>query len=237
MAKDLKTFKNDIDQVFFNLFRSNELIVMKNLNIWLIFILILTIAVIIIRIAEFLRKESKKVEQKNLSSEEIQVIKDGMIKGNVTLNHIKKLRALHVATERCYLKKNAKQCIEILTYCPHLVNVKQGPEGLTPFHRICNHGHSVLMSFMLSKGADPFLTTNSGENALCLAISWCIKHPTGGLACVEILQQHGCRLDNTNKWFRIYLHAASLAGHKNLVRWMYNQAAPLAFRSSSFPLI
>ncbi|XP_008559532.1 uncharacterized protein LOC103579783 [Microplitis demolitor] len=236
MSKDLASFKNDVHKIFNNIFELNDMVTAKNLMVWVVLVLISTVVIIILRLSEILKPKKCFQVSNKLSREKINIIADGMAKGSVMLNHIKSLRALHIATERCYLRRNAKQCVEIVTYCPHLVNVKLGPGGLTPFHRICNHGHATLMSFMLSKGADPWLTTDSGENALCLAINWCIKHPTGSLDCLYMLQRHGCSLDNTNKWFRIYLRAAMLTDHKKLVNWLFDQAAPLASRSSSFPL-
>lgn len=107
---------------------------------------------------------------------------------------------------------------------------------MTPFHRVCSHGHACLVEFMLDKGANPWLTTNAGETALCLAINASIKTPTMKLTCLDILQKYGCYLDHTNKWYRIYLEAALITQNQQLAEWMFNQASLLGTRCGSFPL-
>ncbi|KAK0086635.1 hypothetical protein PV325_002811 [Microctonus aethiopoides] len=158
------------------------------------------------------------------------------VKSKVMINHTKCLRELHASSERCYIKRNASKCIQIASYCPHLINVKDKKSGMTPFHKVCYHGHVCLVTFMLEKGANPWLTTDAGETALCLAIQACIKNPNGSIVCLESLQSHGCYLDCTNKWYRIYLESALLTNNKLLARWMFDQASPLGKRCASFPL-
>ncbi|XP_034951541.1 uncharacterized protein [Chelonus insularis] len=167
-------------------------------------------------------------------------ISDDM-KTHVMMNHLKYLRELHAAAERCYIKKNAFKCIEIITYCPYLINTRHGIDGKTAFHRVCSHRHVYLMSFMLSKGADPWLKTSSNETALCIIIHASLKNPNESSStkvCLELLQKYGCYIDFTNDWYQEYLKAAMITNNTTLVKWMFNKAPTYSnlTRCTSLPL-
>ena len=76
---------------------------------------------------------------------------------------------------------------------PHLLNAK-GPWGWTPMLRAVYFNHSDIVSFLLSKGADPNLTTPDGESAL----HWAIK--CGYPALAELFIKHNTDALKRDKW-------------------------------------
>lgn len=50
------------------------------------------------------------------------------------------------------MKVYALRCIRLTNYCPYLINIPHGPDGYTPFHKVCFHGNTCLIEYMLAKG-------------------------------------------------------------------------------------
>ncbi|XP_012272847.1 uncharacterized protein LOC105695655 [Orussus abietinus] len=162
-----------------------------------------------------------------------------MNKGDVILNHKKLLNDLQIASDRCHKTQYALKCIELVTYCPYLVNARCALNGLTPFQRVCYNGHTCLVEYMLAKGANPFQKTRAGEDALCVALHYYINNPrVKDLSCLDLLYQAGCRLDCNDKWFNVFLKKAMKTCNGHLIEWLldHTQSKRLNnLRSSSLP--
>ncbi|KAK9308674.1 hypothetical protein QLX08_001406 [Tetragonisca angustula] len=157
------------------------------------------------------------------------------------ISHKEMIKALEYATDRCYEKFYALKCIDIIVNCPQLVNVKSLPYGLTPFHRVCFQGHKCLIVFMLAKGADPFLTTLIGENALCMAIYYFLNNPMDtDFSCLDMLAETGCGFGFKNKYYNNLLEIAFNKNHIKLVQWLilhYKVSSHKSLRCLSTPPI
>ncbi|XP_012256947.2 uncharacterized protein LOC105686575 [Athalia rosae] len=154
------------------------------------------------------------------------------------LNYKQLLLQLHYVTSKCYDSCYASKCIRLVRDCPYLINVALEPGGLTPFQRVCYHSHTCLVEYMLAKGANPWLTTQAGENALCLAVYYHIKHPSNNdLSCLDVLFQSGCTLDPKSRCFEIILKRATKVCHKRLTEWIlvHTNTHPSDQRSISVP--
>ncbi|XP_006618977.1 uncharacterized protein LOC102672580 [Apis dorsata] len=149
------------------------------------------------------------------------------------------LNTLEYAADNCCKTFYALKCIDIIVHCPQLINVKCSSSGLTPFHRICLQGHKCLIAFMLAKGADPFLTTIKGENALCMAIYYILNNPTEtDFSCLEMLAETGCGFGSKDKWYNNLLKMAFNNNHIQLVQWLilhYNVSSYKLLRCLSTP--
>jgi len=139
---------------------------------------------------------------------------------------------------------------QLLKENPQLLNAK-GPWGWTPMVRAVYFNHSNIVSFLLSKGADPNLSTPDGETAL----HWAIKcgHPklaelliknnanavvqdkwgisplqlvieNGYAEILEMLIAKGTKLDSKEKHYgRSFLHLAAVNGHLSIVKILLDQ--------------
>ncbi|KAK2579843.1 hypothetical protein KPH14_007528 [Odynerus spinipes] len=138
-----------------------------------------------------------------------------------TITHKEILLKLHDATDKCYMTVYALKCIQLVNYCPHLINIPHGLDGYTPFHRVCFHGNTCLIEYMLAKGANPFLTTYTGENAICIALYYFLKNPSNtDFTCLNILCEAGCHLDTPNVQYDIFIKAALNTNNKLLAEWI-----------------
>ncbi|CAK9803719.1 hypothetical protein ANTPLA_LOCUS3791 [Anthophora plagiata] len=157
------------------------------------------------------------------------------------ISHKEMLNTLEYAADKCYETFYALKCIDIVVHCPQLLNIKSPPNGLTPFHRICFQGKKSLITFMLAKGADPFLTTTTGENALCMAIYYFLDNPTeNDFSCLDILVKTGCGFGFKDKWYNILLEMTFNSNHTRLVQWLilhYKHPSYKLLRCSSTPPI
>ncbi|XP_046623303.1 uncharacterized protein LOC124306516 isoform X1 [Neodiprion virginianus] len=156
------------------------------------------------------------------------------------INYKKLLAQLHHTASRCYDTCYASKCIRLVRDCPYLVNVSLEPSGLTPFQLVCYNGHTCLVEYMLAKGANPWLATQSGENALCLAVYHYLKHPESkDLSCLDVLFNSGCTLDPNSRCFKVILKMATQGCHKRLTEWIlvHTKAATYDYRSMSVPLV
>ncbi|KAL2746671.1 hypothetical protein V1477_005041 [Vespula maculifrons] len=138
-----------------------------------------------------------------------------------TMSHKEILLKLYEAADKCYMKVYALRCIRLTNYCPYLINIPHGPDGYTPFHKVCFHGNTCLIEYMLAKGANPFLTTYTGENAICMALYFFLNHPNNNdFTCLDILCETGCHLDISNIHYDIFLKAALNNHNKLLTEWI-----------------
>ncbi|XP_015188460.1 PREDICTED: uncharacterized protein LOC107072777 [Polistes dominula] len=138
-----------------------------------------------------------------------------------SMSHKKILLQLHEAADKCYMKAYALRCIYLISYCPHLINIPHGPKGYTPFHKVCFHGNTCLIEYMLAKGANPFLTTYTGENAICMALHFFLNNPNNNdFTCLNILCEIGCYLDMSNIHYDIFMNAALNNHNKLLAKWI-----------------
>ncbi|KAI4501904.1 hypothetical protein M0802_003239 [Mischocyttarus mexicanus] len=152
-----------------------------------------------------------------------------------SMNHRKILIQLYEAADKCYMKIYALRCIHLISYCPYLINIPHGPNGYTPFHKVCFHGNTCLIEYMLAKGANPFLTTYTGENAICMALHFFLNNPRNNdFTCLNILCEKGCCLDISDVHYDIFMNAA-LNNHNNLLaKWiLYNSRTTKISRSYS----
>ncbi|KOC60159.1 hypothetical protein WH47_08149, partial [Habropoda laboriosa] len=70
-------------------------------------------------------------------------------------------------------------------------------------------------------GADPFLTTITGENALCMAIYYFLGNPTeNDFSCLDMLVKTGCGFGFEDKWYNILLEMTFSSNHTRLVHWL-----------------
>ncbi|XP_053971675.1 uncharacterized protein LOC128872722 isoform X1 [Hylaeus volcanicus] len=189
-------------------------------------------------------------KQNSMELQEIRNYKRSSIRHRSIISHKEMLNNLEYAADNCFEKLYALKCIDIVVYCPHLLNVKSPVNDLTPFHRICLQGHTCLITFMLAKGGDPFITTAIGENALCMAVYYCLNYPMqNDFSCLEILHNTGwvisnvqlciyssdivstlntkmfifftgCKFGFEDKWFDILLEMAFSSNHTKLMQWM-----------------
>ncbi|XP_076225592.1 uncharacterized protein LOC116433091 isoform X2 [Nomia melanderi] len=166
---------------------------------------------------------------KTIGLEEIRNYNRSVIRQRSIISHKELFHKLEYAADNCYDKVCALKCIDISVYCPQLLNVKSSVNGLTPFHRVCYNGHACLITFMLGKGADPFITTVAGENALCMAVHYYLNNPSNNdFSCLTMLQETGCKFGIKNKWYKILLKMAVHKNHTKLIQWLIlNQEAPL----------
>ncbi|XP_003702134.2 uncharacterized protein LOC100882949 [Megachile rotundata] len=157
------------------------------------------------------------------------------------ISHKEMLNALEYAANKCSEKVYALKCIDVVVCCPQLLNIRSPLNGLTPFHRICFQGHTYLIAFMLAKGADPFATTNRGENALCMAVYHLLNNPTkNDFSCLEMLLQTGCEFGLNNEWYSTLLKMAFNNNHTKLAQWLIEHHSTSSYkilRCSSSPPI
>ncbi|XP_017755008.1 PREDICTED: uncharacterized protein LOC108547133 [Eufriesea mexicana] len=149
------------------------------------------------------------------------------------------LNTLEYAADKCYETFYALKCIDITVHCPQLINIKSPPYGLTPFHRVCFQGHKCLITFMLAKGADPFITTITGENALCMITYYILNNPAeNDFSCLQMLADTGCKFGFKDKWYNSILKMAFTRNHTKLVQWLllyYKNITHNPLRCSSTP--
>ncbi|XP_063972341.1 uncharacterized protein LOC135160090 isoform X2 [Diachasmimorpha longicaudata] len=183
---------------------------------------------------EFPRNINKK--NYRISKVENSECRENDQKNTIMVDYRRSARELHTAAERCYLDEYVAKCIDIVSKYPLLVNVKCPISGLTPFHRVCYQRNSCLISFMLSHGADCSITTSSKEDALCLAIRSYLQAPSvTDLSCLKILQEAGCYLDRSHKWYSLFLESAILTANKPLIFWIFEQLPSPVQKHKSFP--
>ena len=127
--------------------------------------------------------------------------------------------------------------------------VIQGNGSLYPSDTITSgvltieRGHPASLpahsDWLFTIGADPFLTTITGENALCMAVYHFINDPTkNDFSCLEILLQTGCKFGLKNKWYDILLKMAFNSNHIKLAQWLirhHKTSSNKTFRCSSTP--
>ncbi|XP_076621639.1 uncharacterized protein LOC143342043 [Colletes latitarsis] len=187
---------------------------------------------------KILARESK---QNLIGLQEIRNYNRSFIRDRSIISHKEMLNNLEYAADKCWDKFYALQCIDIVVYCPQLLNIKSPFTGLTPFHRICFQGHTCLIAFMLAKGADPFITTVKGENALCMAIYYFLNNPMqDDFSCLKILKSTGCNFGFKDQWYNILLQKAFTNNHIKLIQWLIlHHEDPLhkTSRSTSIPPI
>ncbi|XP_029039482.1 uncharacterized protein LOC114874408 isoform X1 [Osmia bicornis bicornis] len=188
------------------------------------------------------RRHTKFASESKEYFEKLQVIKNfnrSFTRCQSIISHKEMFNALEYAADKCSNKAYALKCIDIVVCCPQLLNIRSSVNGLTPFHRICFQGHTYLISFMLAKGADPFLTTITGENALCMAVYHFLNDPTkNDFSCLEILLQTGCEFGLKNKWYDILLKMAFNSNHIKLAQWLiryHKTSSNKTLRCSSTP--
>nr|XP_033328727.1 uncharacterized protein LOC117221680 [Megalopta genalis] len=185
------------------------------------------------------RFAARKTTDNSKTSQEIKNYERSIIRERSVIRHNAMIRKLEYSADRCYDKVHALKCIDIVIYCPQLLNVKSPINGITPFHRVCYHGHTCLITFMLGKGADPLITTIAGENALCVAIYYYLNNPLkDDFSCLEILYETGCRFGVKNSWYDIFLKMAVTKNHTKLMQWLilHQQVPPCEIsRSYSTP--
>ncbi|XP_078049646.1 uncharacterized protein LOC144476487 [Augochlora pura] len=182
------------------------------------------------------RFAAREIKHNSKTLQEIKNYNRSIVRQRSIINHNELIRKLEYSAERCYDKVYAMKCIDIVVYCPQLLNVKSPINGLTPFHRVCFHGHTCLITFMLGKGADPFITTVAGENALCMAIYYYLNNPLNNdFSCLEILYKTGCKFGTKNSWYNNFLKMAVTNNHTKLIQWLIlHQEVPVYEISRSY---
>ncbi|KZC12118.1 hypothetical protein WN55_03199, partial [Dufourea novaeangliae] len=183
----------------------------------------------------------RETKHNSIGIQEIRNYNRSFIRNQSIISHKEMFHRLEYAADNCYDKTYALTCIDIIVYCPQLINVKSSLHGLTPFHRVCLHGHTCLITFMLGKGADASITAVTGENALCLAVHYFLNNPTkDDFSCLEILQNTGCGFGIKNRCYNVLLRMAVTNNHIKLMQWLIlHKETPLnkIFRCSSMPPI
>ncbi|XP_024946399.1 uncharacterized protein LOC112495181 isoform X2 [Cephus cinctus] len=153
------------------------------------------------------------------SKKEIDI--DAVIRSKILLNHRNIHAELYAVASKCYNVHCAIRCIELVNYCPHLMNVKREFTGFTPFHCACYYGHTCLVEYMLSKGANPGLKTKDGKNAICIAFYHFINNPSKkDFSCLDVLYQAGCNFDFDNGWYHYFLKIVRQTHNKRLMNWL-----------------
>ncbi|XP_076658136.1 uncharacterized protein LOC143362132 isoform X2 [Halictus rubicundus] len=143
-------------------------------------------------VAHRYRRITRKTTHDSKDFQEIQNHNRSIVRQRSIISHKDMFRKLEYSANKCYDKVYALKCIDIVVYCPQLLNVKSPINGITPFHRVCYHGHTCLITFMLGKGADPSIATIAGENALCMAVYYFLNNPLqSDFSCLEILHETG----------------------------------------------
>ncbi|XP_076675832.1 uncharacterized protein LOC143372992 [Andrena cerasifolii] len=180
-------------------------------------------------------------KRQEIGLQEIRNYNRSVIRDRSIISHKEMFRNLEHAVDKCHDRFYALKCIDIVVYCPQLLNVKSLLDGLTPFHRVCLRGHTYLIAFMLAKGADPFIITVAGENALCMAIYYCLNNPMqNDFSCLEILQRTGCGFGLNDKWYNVLLQLAFNDNHTKLIEWLllhHKVKLNKPSRASSVPLL
>ncbi|XP_028981896.1 uncharacterized protein LOC107037496 [Diachasma alloeum] len=205
--------------------------------VWATFVVISIVSTILLRMKETseFSRNNRKINDRISKILKSEYGKDDQ-KNRIMVDYRRSARELHTAAARCYQKEYMVQCIDIVSKYPSLVNVRCPISGLTPFHRVCCHRNSCLISFMLGHGADCSITTSSKENALCLLIRSYLQNPsTTDFSSLKILQGAGCFLDRSDKWYSLFLESAILTANKPLALWILEQSPSPVQKQKSFP--
>ncbi|XP_076248678.1 uncharacterized protein LOC143188355 [Calliopsis andreniformis] len=167
------------------------------------------------------KKLTLETKHNVIGMQDIKNYNRAFIRHRSIISHKEMLRNLEYAAEKCYDKFYALKCIDIIVYCPQLLNVQSPLNGVTPFHRICFHGGAHLVAFALAKGADPFITTITGENALCMAVYYFLNNPKEyDFSFLNTLKTSGCPFGLRNKWYNVLLKMAHHNNNIKLMQWL-----------------
>ncbi|XP_051171702.1 uncharacterized protein LOC127288350 [Leptopilina boulardi] len=220
--------ENDVNDFYDIYFK--YILPLKNLSILLpakysyllVFLILLIIIGVVLSILIFLTesKNEKNIIKEMKFSNNWQFITD-----KLTFCQDVALSELHKASDKCYNKNNCNKCIELITYWPHLINTSLPDfEGITPFHRVCYRGNHSLIDFMISKGANIFQETNSGENAFHMLFAYYIRNPAQkNFKCLDLLLQKGYSLTKDNSLKKFILDARE-TDNKELEKWLSSHA-------------
>ncbi|XP_011308872.1 uncharacterized protein [Fopius arisanus] len=205
------------------------------LIVWVTFLIISAVSAVILWLQTTSESSGNRQKSDRISRVVKTEFEENNQKSRIMIEYRRSARELHTAAERCYQKKYMMKCIDIVSKYPPLVNVKCPISGLTPFHQVCFHRNSCLVSFMLGHGADPSITTDHKENALCLSIRSHLQNPyTTDFSCLKLLQGAGCFLDRRDKLYLLFLQSAVLTANKPLVLWILKQSPYPVLKQQSF---
>jgi ankyrin repeat protein len=102
--------------------------------------------------------------------------------------------------------------------------------GSTPFMTAAKHGQVEIMRMLLAAGADPFLTTKGGENALMLAagvgrpqpsnVTYHVWKETEQLEALKICLELGLDVNAQNEWGNTALHGAAYHDQARVIEFL-----------------
>jgi uncharacterized protein len=102
--------------------------------------------------------------------------------------------------------------------------------GSTPFMTAAKHGQVDIMRMLLAAGADPFLTTQGGENALMLAAGVGRPQPTNvtyhvwkeseQIEALKICIDLGLDINAQNQWGQTALHGAAFQDDARVIEFL-----------------